>query len=246
KPLVKIAYPFATNLILPDVCSAGKYSKKKIGIKSYHELAYLHPNYFTPNKKKISKYIDVVSPFFIIRFSGLSAYHDKGKSGITSDLAYELIKILSPHGAIFISAERQLEKEFEKYRISLNPVDIHHALYYADIFIGDSQTMAAESAVLGTPFIRYNDFVGKLGYLDELENIYGLGYGISTLEPQKFLNKVKELLALKNKVQYYRKKREQMLNEKIRYTDFLIWFIENFPKSRETMINNPEYQFNFK
>lgn len=29
--------------------------------------------------------------------------------------------------------------------------------------------MAAEATILGTPSIRFNDFVGKLGYLEELE-----------------------------------------------------------------------------
>ncbi len=34
--------------------------------------------------------------------------------------------------------------------------------------------MIAEAAVLGTPSIRFNDFVGKLGYLEDLEHKYGL------------------------------------------------------------------------
>jgi predicted glycosyltransferase len=34
-----------------------------------------------------------------------------------------------------------------------------------DLYIGDSQTMAAEAAVLGIPSIRFNSFVGKLVYL---------------------------------------------------------------------------------
>ncbi len=58
-----------------------------------------------------------------------------------------------------------------------NPSDIYHALYYADLYIGDSQTIAAEKAVLGTPALRFNDFVGKIGYLEELEHKYGLTFG---------------------------------------------------------------------
>ena len=44
--------------------------------------------------------------------------------------------------------------------ININPLDIHHVMSFASIYIGDSQTMAAEAGVLGTPFIRFNDFVG--------------------------------------------------------------------------------------
>ena len=34
---------------------------------------------------------------------------------------------------------------------------------FASLYIGDSQTMAAEAGVLGVPFVRFNDFVGRLG-----------------------------------------------------------------------------------
>lgn len=49
---------------------------------------------------------------------------------------------------------------------------------FASLYIGDSQTMAAEAGVLGVPFVRFNDFVGRIGSLRELEDVYELGYGI--------------------------------------------------------------------
>ena len=38
--------------------------------------------------------------------------------------------------------------------------------------------MAAEAGVLGVPFVRFNDSVGRIGYLKELEDVYELGYGV--------------------------------------------------------------------
>ena len=38
--------------------------------------------------------------------------------------------------------------------------------------------MAAEAGVLGVPFVRFNDFMGRIGYLRELEDVYHLGFGI--------------------------------------------------------------------
>ena len=58
--------------------------------------------------------------------------------------------------------------------MKINPIDMHHFMAFSSIIIGDSQTMSAESAVLGVPFIRYNDFVGKLKLLSYLEEIYNL------------------------------------------------------------------------
>ena len=66
---------------------------------------------------------------------------------------------------MYITSERELPEEFEKYRIKIKVNDIAHAIYFAELLIADSQTMSAEAAVLGTPYIRYNDFIGKISYL---------------------------------------------------------------------------------
>ena len=63
---------------------------------------------------------------------------------------------------------------------------MHHALYFAEMFIGDSQTMTAEAAVLGTPALRLNNFVGKLGYLNELERKFNLTYGLNQMKQKRF------------------------------------------------------------
>ena len=62
-------------------------------------------------------------------------------------------------------------------------------MHTSDLYIGDSQTMAAETAVLGIPSIRFNNFVSKLGYLEELEKTYGLTFGIKQGESKKLLSK---------------------------------------------------------
>ena len=129
----------------------------------------------------------VLSPFFIMRFASLNAHHDSGIKGINTEIAQRLIDILAPHGSIYITSERPLEPQFEKYRIRINPLDMHHVMAFASLYIGDSQTMAAEAGVLGVPFVRFNDFVGRIGYLRELEDVYRLGFGVhaSPLESTK-------------------------------------------------------------
>jgi hypothetical protein len=44
----------------------------------------------------------------------------------------------------------------------------------------------------------------------------------------------------------WKEKRNTMLKDKIDYTAFLIWFIENYPKSASIMKENPDYQYRFK
>lgn len=226
KPFAKIAGPTAEYLICPDCCSAWKWNNKKTGYNSYHELAYLHPDHFTPIESKVSSLFDLTKRNFILRFSELGAYHDVGKTGITDELALELIDLLSPHGNIYITSERPLAPKFEKYRIAIKASDIHHALFYADMFIGDSQTMTAEAAVLGTPAVRFNDFVGELSYLEDLEHTYGLTYGIRTADAEKLPLKIKELLAIPDLKKEWEVRRTKMLQDKCNFAFWMQQFLE--------------------
>lgn len=242
----KLAYPWAKHIMAPRVCRMGKWIYKTIFYKSYHELAYLHPNHFSPNIDIAKKYISLEKPYFILRFAKLGAHHDDGINGISDKIALNLIKKLKSHGSIYITSERTFSKKLEPFSIKINPIDMHHVMAFASLYIGDSQTMAAEAGVLGVPFIRFNDFVGRISYLDELENIYQLGYGIKTNDVDKLSKKVDELLKMPNRKEVFQKRRKKMLAEKIDYAAFLTWFIEDYPKSAKIMKENPDYQYRFK
>jgi uncharacterized protein len=226
KQFAKIAGPTATYLICPDCCSAWKWDHKKTSYNSYHELAYLHPDHFTPEVAKVASLFDLDKKNFILRFSELGAYHDVGKTGITDELALELIALLKPYGNIYITSERPLPEKFESYRIAIKASDIHHALFYADMFIGDSQTMTAEAAVLGTPAVRFNDFVGELGYLEDLERTYGLTYGIRTKDAALLPVKIKELLQVPDLKREWNLRREKMLAAKCNFAQWMLRFLE--------------------
>lgn len=228
-PLVKkLAHPFAKYLLSPDVCNTGM-PQKTISYKGYHELAYLHPNVFTADKNVVRKYFNPDEKYFILRFAKLKAHHDSGVQGIDSATATRLIELMRQHGKVYITAERELEKEFEPYRLNIKPIDMHHVMAFASLYIGDSQTMAAEAGVLGVPFIRYNDFVGRIGYLRDIEDHYQLGYGIKPGNPQILLDKVSELLNTKDLNKIWETKRAKMLSEKIDVTKF---FVELFEAKR--------------
>lgn len=242
----KLSYPFSTLILAPGPCSTGKWEHKTLHYPGYHELAYLHPRHFTPDPGVLSGHIPLDRPFFILRFAALTAHHDRGMTGIPASLARAILDRLRPHGPVFITSQRALETEFEPYRFPLPPQAMHQALYHAHIYIGDSQTMAAEAAVLGTPSLRFNDFVGRLGYLEELEDRYGLTYGITTNQPVRLLQKIDELLATPDLKAGWQEKRQQMLADKIDVSAFLVWLIKGFPGSVEIMRKNPQYAEHFK
>ena len=257
----KIVYPFASNILAPVVCNNGKWDTKSTKYPGYHELAYLHPNHFTPDSKIVEAYgIDTSKPYFVIRFASLNAHHDSGIKGINTEIAERLVKILEPFGTIYITSERPLEPQFEEYRIKINPLDMHHVMAFASLYIGDSQTMAAEAGVLGVPFVRFNDFVGRIGYLRELEDKYELGYGIhasvladdspirradGSAQPsgvEALYERVEQLVAMpaEERKEIFQSRREKMLSEKIDCAKFLTWFIEGYPNTVKEVKNADE------
>ncbi len=231
----KVAGPFIQSMLSPVVCDNAGIESMTIHYSSYQELAYLHPNHFKAEAGVVEKYgIQIDKPYFILRFASLNAHHDTGIKGINTDIAQHLVDMLNPHGTIYITSERPLEPQFEQYRIHINPLDMHHVMAFASLYIGDSQTMAAEAGVLGVPFVRYNDFVGRIGYLRELEDVYVLGYGFKASEagsPERMYSIVDKLLSMPNLKDEWKLRRQRMLADKIDYAKFLTWFIENYPKS---------------
>lgn len=228
-----ISYPWANVILSPDCCNNGRWDKKSTKYNGYHELAYLHRDHFTPDKKIVSKYVDVEKTFFIMRFSSLGAHHDEGVRGVSDQLANQIINKLKDYGQILITSEREMNKDLEPYRLPVNPIDMHHMLAHAKLVIGDSQTMSAEAGVLGTPYIRYNDFVGKIGYLQELEEKYKLGFGIKPDHPDKLVLMAEQLASDPNTEEIYKERRERMLSEKINTADFLYDYIIKFLKSND-------------
>ena len=60
------------------------------------------------------------------------------------------------------------------------------------------------------------------------------------------MEKVNELLSKKNLKEELKQNLDNLLMDKTDVTSFLIWFIENYPASYNTMKENPEYQNMFK
>ncbi|MDR1679060.1 MAG: DUF354 domain-containing protein [Prevotellaceae bacterium] len=225
------SYPFSTVILTPTVCRNGRWEKKSLKYKGYHELAYLHPNVFTPNKEVVRKYFNPDEPYFLMRFVSLSAHHDAGVKGINTEIAQNLINMLLPHGKIYITSERPLEAQFESYRLAINPLDIHHVMAFSRMLIGDSQTMAAEAGVLGIPYVRFNDFVGKISYLEELEQYYNLGKGVKSNEIEKLYAAVEEYLSDQTIGEKQAQRRQKMLSEKIDVHAFFVRLLDEFPNS---------------
>lgn len=226
-PIGQMLYYYFTDVVFTPFSFRKNLGDKQIRYDGYHELAYLHPNYFKPNPKILQQIgLKKNDKFFILRFVAWRAGHDMGRKGINDRSKIKLVYLLNQYGKVMITAEKGLPKKLVKYAIKIPPEKIHDALYYATMFIGDSQTMATEAAILGTPAVRCNSFVGKndMGNFLELEHRYDLIYSYNNFN--QALVKIKSLLKDKSVKAKWTVKRKRLMADKVDVTAFMIDFVE--------------------
>ena len=248
-----ITYPFSDAIITPS-CYKKNIGKKQIRYNGYHELAYLHPNYFTPNPAVLDELgLTEDDNIFLIRFAAFDASHDEHTENFKKEYVASLIKKLEPYGKIIISSEKKLDEYLEKYQYNLPPDKYHDVLYYSKLYIGEGSTSAEEAAILGTPSLHFerlnvNGVIScvtpLIGLLDELQNKYGLVYSYCT--EHELLNKIDNVLHnITSMKKQWIEKRDRLLKDKIDVTAFIVWFVENYPESFDKLKENPELQKNF-
>ena len=240
-------YPFAKHIIAPTNCSVGKYTNKKISYNGYQKIAYLHPKFFKISRNILNKLNLNNKPYYFIRIVNLKAIHDieSKHKGLSLEILKKIILKLEKTGRVFINSEGEIYPELKKYYLNIEVNEIHQVLANASLFIGDSQTMSAEAGLLGTPFIRFNDFVGKINYLNDMENKYKLGFGIKTNEERKLFKTIDFIINNNLKKNHFEKSLK-LFNDKVNVTDFWTWLIDQYPKSLDIIIKKPDYQNNFR
>lgn len=233
---------FADCIVTPD-CYLKSLGSKHIRYKGYHELAYLHPNRFTPDPSILDLLgVQKDEKYIILRFVSWNASHDVGHSGLSIEIKMKAVKELSKYAKVFISSEGELPDDLKTYQIKIPPEKMHDALAFATLFVGEGATMASECACLGTPAIYVNSL--EVGYCTEQGGKYKLVYNYRNSEG--VIEKAIELLNTPNLKEEFQNRRQKMLSDKIDVTAFLVWFIENYPQSVKIMKENPDYQYNFK
>ncbi|MCI5221889.1 MAG: DUF354 domain-containing protein [Candidatus Electrothrix sp. AR4] len=194
------SFPFTNLIIAPESTRMGKWEKKTRRISGNFEMLYLHPNRFKPDPDIFTELgLSRTDRFAIIRLVSLTAHHDIGAKGVTRDLISKVINLSKDHNIkIFITSEKPLESSLEQYRLQIPPHRVHHALYHATYFLGDSQTMTTEAALVGTPAFRINSFVGKINSMEEMEKRQ-FAFGFKPDDEKSLLHKLEQTIASRNR-----------------------------------------------
>lgn len=200
---------------------------KQVRYPGFHELAYLHPNWFTPDPGVLAEAgLQPGEPFFILRTVAWKAAHDRGHSGMSAGEVEVLMELLRAHGKVAVSTESKSHIEINGRQ--LHPSRMHHLLAYASMYIGEGGTMATEATLLGTPSIFVNTLTA--GNWQELEGNYGLLFTFPSGGPA--IAKAEELLNNPNLKADWQKKRVQLLEDKIDVTEFVVKEMGKFLETR--------------
>lgn len=225
-----LSMPF-TDLICTPTFFKKDFGKKHKRFNGFNELAYLHPNYFKPDKDILKGLGLEDTKYILIRFSALDSHHDLSAKGFdfkNENEILDFIRKIEEFGRVVITSEIRMGSKFERYKLDVPPDKWHDFLYYATMYIGEGAKTASEGAILGVPSIYVSNT--RRGYLDELEEKYDMAYTISNKD--EVLNKAIPLLEKDNLKDIWRSKREKMLEDKIDTVEFMVNVITDTAKNK--------------
>jgi len=227
---IRLYLPFVKSVITPLKFSRF-LGKKQIAIPTTKEIAYLLPKYYTPDPSIFDELgILPSTKYVVLRFVSWMASHDIGHKGIPYNNQLQIIEEISRYAHVFISSERPLSPELEKYMLKTKPHRMHDVLYYAQLLFGESATMASECAVLGTPAIFINN--ANIVYCIEQQKydlVFNYREDIESIE--EALDKACQILLDKDSKQKAAVNSRKYLEGKVDLTEY---FLKNYVHKENT------------
>ena len=226
----RLAFPLASKIVVPSCYRdpLQKYGDRVVRYAGFHELAYLHPKYFSPDPGILDRLgVSEGEGYAIVRFVDFGAAHDAGVKRMSVSERSEFVLDLSKKCRVFVTSEDDLPKQIEQFRHRIAPERLHDALAFASLYVGDGATMASEAAMLGTPAVYTNALT--MGYIEELDRTWGLIHHATKMETIQA--EVSKVLEGADTRQEYESRREKMLEAKVDVSDFVArLFLEQSPQ----------------
>jgi len=157
-----VSRPFADALLTPAAFRKDLGSEHYV-FDGFKESAYLHTDAFSPDPTVRDRLGVGDDDYAIVRFNAFGSHHDVGEGGFSPEQRRLLVTNLAESATVFVSDEGG-DLNFEEVPAQpydLHPALMHDALAEASLVVTDTQTLATEAALLGTPTIRSNSFVGE-------------------------------------------------------------------------------------
>jgi predicted glycosyltransferase len=147
--LVKL---FAPIVVRPKCVPPAQ--KNLLKYNGFKELAYLHPNHFTPDKNALEPYnLNPYEYVFIREVSNASLNYRRAEMGKLSKIL-DYLKEMNLKILLSIEDKSLIELFRDNCIILKEPVeDIYSLLHFASLTLSSGDSMARESCLVGTPAI---------------------------------------------------------------------------------------------
>jgi len=196
----------------------------------YKELAYLHPDYFSPNIEILDNFgLEKDNYIFIREQSPVSMVYRHTNIGDFRGIVDELFK--RKFNLVF-SLEDKENIDFYKGKglILEEPLeDIHSIISFAQLTLTTGDTLSRESCILGTPSI----YAGKRE-MPINEELISLGIMIKIDSYDKIIMAIDNIVDTKMKARYAPKIKDLITNHWINTTELIVSQIKDSIKSAET------------
>jgi uncharacterized protein len=190
-----LAAPFA-DVVTTSTYDPAHHGPGTLRYRGFKALTFLHPDRFRPDPDVRQRLGVPSGPLSVVRFSAHDASHDRRITGLERSSRSELLERLRSSSTVVLSVEghapRLLPRRSPSRMATGSPADLGRGdhqgegerelpaaeflqlLADASLCVGDSQSVAAEAAMLGIPALRLSGFTGRTWYLGVLEERFGL------------------------------------------------------------------------
>lgn len=202
---------------------------KHFQFRGFKETAYLHPDVFEADESVRDELgVEPDERFALVRLNAFGSHHDVNHEGFSEAQRRELITTLAEEVTVFVSDEGGTFdfSDVPAQPFDAHPGDLHDALAESSLLVTDTQTMATEAALLGTPVVRSNTFVGDgdMGNFLELAD-RGLIYNTDSFED--VLATAEEYVTDETIARRWESRRDEYLAELDNLTDIILDIAEN-------------------
>jgi hypothetical protein len=233
---------FCSTILTPfyfDKC----LGKKQLYFQAYLEQFYLHSKYFHPDIQVLSTLGLNDTPYVLIRYISYDAIHDMKVHPLSENTKKEIVNIISKKYRVIISEEsNDMDDYYKQFYVKIKPETMHDLIANAVILITEGATMASEAGILGCPYLYINP-LRVTNVKEQIKCNPEIAFQCS--DDKKVIKQIQNILNNISCVQT-NTMREKIEETTINPTDFIVWFVENYPNSIKKVKETSDFQFRFK
>lgn len=202
-------------------------SEKQIWFHAYVEQLYLHSAYYHKNDDVLKELNVKPKEYVIIRYIAYDAHHDLKAHPLSEETKKRIVSEIAKHYRVFVSLEKGVNDPFyDDYVLKISPEKMHDLEANAKFMVAEGATMASESFVLGVPYLYLNPL--KVGYISyQCEKYPDMCF--MTTDGNEALEIIRKMINANDNGDSVRQEVEK---HTINPTEYLEWFVENFPSSK--------------